>query len=221
MARRSSKDDAPADFDDLLSEEVVDEVIEEPAEEDLAEEAETEPRSDVPDRKGMTPGEQRIADLKAKLRQVQSITPEPEPEEDDGLSDEERAQIKLLEDELAKTSAKAIADAPVRYDNSQRGGTGEKILFHITLDGFTAFGDVWLRGQEIEIEVGTPAWNRTLDEFGTSWVTLRDNVQAQYDRWGKQYIAEGPFIARPNEKFDDSVADSDRRRGRSVPITTV
>lgn len=233
MARRTNtKDTAPADdFDDLLASE--DAAPETPAVEDLVSELpeEEEPEEVAAAPVTMTPAQKRLADARAararleeearQLAAQQDVPAQDERDEYEGLTEEEIAELKAIEDGNARLAASRIENASVQYDNSQRGGTGEKILIHVVRDGFTVFGDVWLRGQEMEIEVGTPAYERTKDVNGNSWLDLRNDKAGQYARWGREYIAEGPFIPYPGEKFDDEVARADRRRNRSVPVLAI
>jgi len=43
----------------------------------------------------------------------------------------------------------------------------QTVLIHFTADGLTAFGQVWYRGQELEIGPGHPRWPEAAD-----WITL-------------------------------------------------
>lgn len=222
------KEEAPADFDDLLAEvpeKATTDSEPEPTEEILT--VEGEPEEEIVEVE-LTPAQKRLAEAREAMRTLQQA-PEPQvvtetvPVEDPyaGLSEDEIRELKAAEDFVASETARRVLAAPAAYDNSQRGGTGQKVLFHIVLDGFTAFGQVWLRGQEIEIEVGTPAYERTKNALGVSWLDLIEDRAGQYAKWGKEYIAPGAFIPRPNEKFDDEVAREDQRRNRSVPVLTV
>lgn len=220
---QAKPEETPVDLDDLLAEAEEDKPA--PDDDSGNEEEilviEDEPQEEIVEVE-LTPAQKRLAAARAALS-APAAEPvvEDEPDEYAGLSEAEIAELKRSEDILAARNAAQLVGAPDTYDNSQRGGTGEKILFHVTQDGFTAFGQVWLRGQEIEVEVGTPAYERTKNALGVSWLDLRDDLQGQYDKWRTQYIKGGPFIARPNEKFDDEVAREDQRRNRSVPVLSV
>lgn len=217
MPRRNDPKDAPADFDELLADEpVADEVV--AGDEPDAVEVEPEVTEAV-----LTPAQQLLADARARkaARAAQGQSPAAPVDRFEGLSDSEIEEIKAIEDEEARANNQALSlseKAPTQFDNSRKGGTGEKILFHVLKDGFTAFGDVWYRGQEIEVEVGTAAYKRTLDKHGNSWLDLVDDEHAQYDRWRERRIAPGEFRPLPGEKFEDELVSEDKRRKRTVPI---
>src|SRR5712692_4394867 len=59
-------------------------------------------------------------------------------------------------------------------------------VIHFLVDGFTAFGNVWMRGQEIELWPGHPRWQEA-----QSWITL--DVPGQYARFGRQIFGNGPW----------------------------
>ncbi|WNN95000.1 hypothetical protein SEA_MAGRITTE_23 [Microbacterium phage Magritte] len=223
MAPRKSTKDAPADFDELLAEvpdsdETADEVV-----------AGDEPVQDAP---VLTPAQQRLAEQRAKAAERAAaaaeapIVTEEIPDEDQyaGLSDTEIEELKALEDEDARVNNMKLIAAErsePSFDNSRKGGTGKTILFHVVKDGFTAFGDVWYRGQEIEIEVGTAAYKRTLDKHGKTWLDIVDDEHAQYARWGERKIAPGEFRPLPGERFEDELVSLDQRRRRTVPVVAV
>lgn len=218
MPRRNSPKDAPADFDELLADQPEDSKSDEPTDETPVVEVAED----------LTPAQKRLAAARA-AKAAREANPEPAPavpEEDQfaGLSQEEIDELKAIEDEEAQLNNARLVQAEraeTQFDNSRRGGTGKKILFHVLRDGFTAFGDVWYRGQEIEIEVGTPAYQRTLDVNGKSWLDIIGDEAAQYLRWGDRMVAPGEFRGRPDETFDDELVGMDRRRGRTVPVVAI
>jgi hypothetical protein len=115
---------------------------------------------------------------------------------------------------------------------------GETVLIHFIEDGLTFAGQVWYRGQEIEIGPSHPRW-----EQARTWILL--DRYAQVERWGKQYFAPGPWPGRrsyldgaggyeqlsagkdaegnpirfagPGEQALRQADEMERRRGRSVP----
>lgn len=222
--------DEPVDFDDLLALTNDDEPSAQedsaPTESPAAEEAEAAPAAPPAKRQynrkpkpeaapEETPEQKRIRELEAALAE-----PMPSFDENEEAAQEltaEQKKILELEDQLAKRNAKIAESAPAQFVKA----TGETILIHIVEDGFTALGTTWYRGQELEFEVGGAAYKQTQDRNGKSWVDLAGNVEAQYARWGKQYLGVGKFIPRPNEKFDDDLAKADARRGRAVPLLRV
>lgn len=194
MAANKNSEDEPVDFDDLLADEPVAEAVEEaaPVEEE-------------------TPEQRRI-------RELEALVAAPEPvyaDDDDAPLTPEQIRIQELEDQLAQKQAAMLERAPAQYDT---GAGGEKILIHVLQDGFIAQGEVWYRGQELEFDRNGIAYKQTKDRNGNSWVDLAGDVQAQYDKWGKQYLGEGPFRGLRTEKFEDEIAQSDLRRKRAVPL---
>lgn len=134
-----------------------------------------------------------------------------------GLAAAQQAgKIAALEDELAKLRSTAVTDpaAPTTLAPLPT-GKGEQILLHFLEDGFSALGQLWYRGQELEIERNGPAWAGTCDVFGVSWVDMDD--AAQYNRFGKVMFRHGgwPF----NTTFDvKSAAEAELKRARRAPI---
>jgi len=87
---------------------------------------------------------------------------------------------------------------------------GDTVIIHVREDGFTSNGQVWYVGQEIEFEVGTPAWRDTCDRTGKSWVLLTDGEQLR--RWGQVKFGHGPWPGLPWK--DGAAADRERNRNR-------
>jgi len=222
----SSTMEEPDNFDDLLAESVddLDVVIPDPAPADEIPEAEEPVPAPVekpkrtrapraPKEPVMTAEQQRIADLEAALlaldteEEVTELTPD-------------QIRIAELEAKLAeRVQAKTSGDAPVVYRDSA--GDGEKILFHFLESGISALGQVWEKGQEVEIVVGSPEYKRTLNRNGESWIDLLDDEDGQWNRWGRLMIRRGPYRWRAGEEFDLEVAKADARRQRRVPVSAV
>lgn len=148
------------------------------------------------------------------------------------LSDAERA-------ERDRKHAEAMA-AAARFEQSQQEyvpTAGEAIVVHFVADGLTFAGQVWMRGQEIEIGPAHPRWTEA-----RGWITL--DRFAQVDRWGEQKFDFGPWPGRrsytdalgsfeqlagtapdgskvtiggPSEAELRAADDAERRRGRAVP----
>lgn len=79
--------------------------------------------------------------------------------------------------------------AAARFENAAEvivPASGQTLLIHFVEDGLTAFGRVWLRGQELEIGPDHPRW---ADAVG--WITM--SKAGQFERWGKQYFDHGPW----------------------------
>lgn len=191
MARKNAED-AAADFDDLL--------------------AADEPETATPEDEEESAEDRRIAELKAALAAPSPFEQAAEPV----VKTAKQLEIEKLEDELARRSTAFLEKAPETFRESV--GPGEKILIHFRKDGLILLGTVWLRGQELEITVGSPDYKRTLNKRGESWLDLRDDEDAQILKWGERMIASGPFKPRKGEEFADEVAKADRRRGRAVPV---
>ena len=117
----------------------------------------------------------------------------------------------------------------------------ETILIHFVTDGFTAFGYVWSKGQELEIEVPSPEYDRTCDTTGASWLRLTE--EEQLARYAKVWFKSGPsnipnsvinyrtlsldrpdYLGRP--RFNSylshielqKAAELEKKRGRSIPV---
>jgi hypothetical protein len=68
---------------------------------------------------------------------------------------------------------------------------GEAVLIHFIADGLTAFGQVWYRGQELEIGPDHPRWPEA-----RQWITL--TRWQQIERWSEQKFDFGPWPGRPS-----------------------
>lgn len=210
MPARKSTPDEPLDLDDLLGadEDVADAIVASAPEAAPAESAE----------------ERRIRELEAELAKPVPVKAErPVPESQ--LS-EAQLRIRELEDQLARRQEQIAASTDTQYAAA---GTGEKILLHFVEDGLIAQGQVWYRGQELEFEVGGEAYEQTKDKNGQSWLDLLDDIDGQYERWGKQYIKRGPWrgkrwgdISTLTDPEDiaaaQRAANAERARNRAAPL---
>lgn len=169
-----------------------------------------------------TAAAKRIRELKAAL---EAPAPVYEAEEEEELTEEDR-EIRELEDRLARKTAAELESAPDTYS---RPAKGESIVIHFTTHGFTAQGQIWQRGQELEFEVGGEAYKQTLDRNGKSWLDVADDPSAQYERWGQEYFRPGPWRGRPLADVTGltsaediaavkSSAEAERKRNRAAPI---
>lgn len=184
----------------------------------------------------------RIRELQARLaeppkpKKVASSTHDAQgrPLPEDQLTPAQR-EIRHLEDELAKRLAKEAEEAETEYVSPAEGK--ETLLIHIVNDGLTINGQMTYRGQEFEFEVGGMAWNQTVDRTGFSYLSLVDDIDAQYERWGEQKFARGPWRGRRGVTEKDiprslnteqerqqwledarAAQDAERRRGRAAPV---
>jgi hypothetical protein len=145
--------------------------------------------------------------------------------------------------ERERQHAEAVA-ASAQFERAQAQflpTEGEAILIHFVEDGLTAFGQVWMRGQEIEIGPGHPRWAEAL-----TWITLTRFEQVE--RWGKQKFDFGPWPGRrsyteaagsfeqlsatdnqgnkvayagPSAAELAAADEAERRRNRAVPAPTL
>ena len=148
------------------------------------------------------------------------------------LTPEELAERDLQHAEAVAAAAQFEA-RPQEFVRAE----GEAILIHFIEDGLTAFGQVWYRGQELEIGPSHPRWQEAL-----GWITL--DRFAQIERWGKQKFDYGPWPGRrsyaeaagsfehlsviapdgtkipyagPSATELKAADDAEARRGRAVP----
>jgi hypothetical protein len=112
---------------------------------------------------------------------VTAARPKPDAE----LSDAERA-----ERERQHAAAVAAAARFERAEPTYVPTEGEAVLIHFVADGFTAFGQVWFRGQEMEIGPDHPRWAEA-----RRWITL--SRFEQVERYGEQKFDFGPWPGRP------------------------
>jgi hypothetical protein len=106
--------------------------------------------------------------------------PRPKPESE--LTDEERAERQRLH--LLAVEAGRRDPGIQGFAQPQPGR--QTVLIHFTEDGLTAFGQVWYRGQELEIEVGGPRWAEA-----AKWILLDD--RQQMERWKRIMFRRGPW----------------------------
>lgn len=84
---------------------------------------------------------------------------------------------------------------PESFSDQSRDGV---YLFHIVKSGFTAFGNVWDAGQEIEVVKDSKDYKATVDRAGRSWLDLTEEQQVK--RYGCVYFRKGPW---PGKKLSD------------------
>lgn len=173
-----------------------------------------------------------LAQLRAKISGADT-TPAATVKPEAALTPLER-EIRDAEDMLAAKATQEMASAAPAYEAPQSGNT---ILIHIVNDGLPINGQMTYRGQEFEFEVGGKAYNQTLDRFGNTFLDLADDVDAQYQKWGEQKIASGPWRGKrvgytlqdaPREMSQaekvqwladmNAHAAAEARRGRAAPV---
>lgn len=107
------------------------------------------------------------------------VDPRPKPEAE--LTDEERAE-RQRQHLLAMEAGRRDPGVEFASPPPNR----ETVLIHMVEDGLTAFGVVWFRGQELEIEVNGPRWSEA-----RKWILLDDAQQML--RWKKIMFRRGPW----------------------------
>lgn len=95
-----------------------------------------------------------------------------------------KAELAALQDELNSRSEKVVEE--------ELPSSG-KFVIHFVNDGLTVLGVMTYRGQELEFEIGSPAYNDTKDLNGWSFLELRRNPEAQENLWGEEKFREGPW----------------------------
>ncbi len=150
----------------------------------------------------------------------------------------EQQRIRDLEDQLAKERGRKDPDVELE---TVPPGAGETILIHFLEDGFTALGQVWYRGQELEVAPDSGAYADTCDRHGRSWLDLRHDEFAQAERFGKVMFRVGPWpgkaladaakvpfealralrgeggVGAPSEDALAAAAKAEAKRGRAAP----
>lgn len=131
----------------------------------------------------------------------ENILDEPAPAVDiSGKPDQEltpeQRRIRELENELALARGKN--DIQPEYEPIPVGEDGT-IVIHIVGEGFTALGQNWYVGQELEFDLNGRAYKDTFDRRGRSWLSLADNEMAQAERFGKVMFRSGPW---PGKSYD-------------------
>jgi hypothetical protein len=153
---------------------------------------------------------QRAA-LLAKLRE---LDPSPaEAQQDPSRSDSESVEeaAKRLAHEAALDLGRAD---PVPLLDLATGQ--DTILIHFLEDGFTALGEMWLRGQELEFVLPSEAYEATKDRNGKSWVDLARDEMLQARKYGKVMFRLGPWPGQPWPQ--DESGQKERQRNRKAPV---
>jgi hypothetical protein len=130
----------------------------------------------------------------------------PEAEDPPEKTDEQKraehlAAMKAAQeaDQEAKTVIAPVANKPGEVGGDK---TDYDILIHVLVDGLTALGTVWYRGQEIGIKRGSATDKLSTDTNGNRWYEL--TPVEQVNRFGVQYFAQGPWpFDKPGPTDDD------------------
>lgn len=165
---------------------------------------------------------------------VAAPAPRPKPEYE--LTDEERAERNRQHEQAVLAGRQ---DPGVQYVPPPP-PQARTVLIHILEDGFTAFGQVWFRGQELEVQVNGPRWENArlwilLDDFGQMalygkinfrhgpWPGVRTYTGARFQqlRATSGSYDEAPPIPTPDEQALRQAEILEARRGRSVPAPSM
>lgn len=164
-----------------------------------------------------TAAQKRIRELEDQLTAVEKEEFEAEEVAPELTADQLRIQ------ELEAKLASALESAPPLLSPTPK---GETILIHFLEDGMTAAGQIWYRGQELEFEIGGEAHEQTKDRNGYSWLALMDDVDAQWDRYGKEMFRSGPWrgkgweaaVSEDDPAGIEKAAATERKRNRAAPV---
>lgn len=124
---------------------------------------------------------------------------------------QEQKEIRRLQDALAKKTAKDLENAE---DEEVVATSDNKIFIHVVVDGFTALGRVWYRGQEIEFDVDGQPYQDTKDCNGRSWLSNSEEDQMNMYK-GVVKWRRGPWPGKPYE--DPGIDAAERKRRRAAP----
>lgn len=120
------------------------------------------------------------------------------------------AEQKALLDSLKQLKAEETKKADVEASAGASGPEDGTILLHFVQDGFTISGAVYYRGQELEFDVPSLAYEQQKDRNGDSWLDFVDDPAEQIKRYGKHYFSRGAW---PYRKWgDDSHATDEATR---------
>ena len=119
------------------------------------------------------------------------------------------SQIEALETQLRQLREQVTGGDPVeepQATSSPEKIFGGSVLMHFVEDGFTAFGQVWYRGQELDIPVDDPR--------AQGWLSAVSDDAEQMRRWGRVYFRPGPW---PGAAWSDELDEKEKARNRKVP----
>jgi hypothetical protein len=124
------------------------------------------------------------------------LVPAPRPQPESTLSPEQR-RIRELENQLAVERGRKDPQAELEKPKRSK----ENVLIHFVGDGFTALGQIWYRGQELEFTPGSGAYQDTCDRSGRSWLELREDESTQIEKYGEVMFRPGPW---PGKSYTDA-----------------
>ena len=118
----------------------------------------------------------------------------------------EQKEIQDLKDQLAR--ANGARDIETVDEEVANPGSEENILVHFVRDGFTDLGNIWYKGQEVEVEPGTENYRSA-----KKWADYTEDEQIEY--YGAVYFRKGPWKGKNYE--DEAAAKAEKRRNRAAP----
>lgn len=87
-------------------------------------------------------------------------------------------------------------------------GAQDVVTVNFLVDGVTAFGKVWYRGEELSVQRNSPWWEATVDRGGVSWLDLSEAEQRAI--YGEVRFAHGTWTGGGFDLDDDALEESDR-----------
>lgn len=161
--------------------------------------------------------EAKRARLLAELAELNKLDPTP-PDPQPGTV---AARLAEVEEEARRQAhdaaiAQGRDDPSATLDQTVAAPGTQVVLIHFLEDGFTALGNVWRRGQELEFVVPSEAHDATKNRFGVSWLDLAYDEMSQSRKYGKVLFRLGPWPGAPWP--DDVAGQAERTRSRKPPI---
>lgn len=161
--------------------------------------------------------EVKRARLLAELAELNKTDPTPPDPQPGTLA----ARLAEVEEEARRQAhdaaiAQGRDDPAATLDQTEAEPGTQVVLIHFLEDGFTALGDIWRRGQELEFVIPSEAHDATKNRFGLSWVDLAYDEMAQSRKYGKVLFRLGPWPGAPWP--DDVAGQAERSRSRKPPV---
>lgn len=139
-----------------------------------------------------------------RMREDSTLTSVPDVAE---AGDEVAIDMDALKEQIRKQVLAEIASGETPVPEPEEDPTAPRIV-HILVDGFTALGKVWYRGQEITVVPDSDEWKSTVDTEGNTWLNL--TAQEQNLRYGKQVFARGHWPYGGFDLDDPMLTDEER-----------
>jgi len=140
-----------------------------------------------------------------RTREDSTLTSVPDPVAEAG--DEVAIDMDALREQIRQELLAEIASGETPVPEPVEDPTAPRIV-HILVDGFTALGKVWYRGQEITVIPVSEEWNSTVDRDGNTWLHLSPTEQEI--RYGKQVFGRGHWPYGGFDLDDPLLTDEER-----------